>query len=85
MVAALLRVTGRTTIEAAAALGIHRNSLSDKIRGRRAFTEDDILTLAGYFDVPPGRLFEDPAELLGVQGTIKMNCGPIRPTLAVAA
>lgn len=53
-------------MQAAAHLGIHRNSLAEKIAGRRPFLEDEILALAAYFDIPPGRLFEDPAALLGV-------------------
>lgn len=86
MVAALLKVTGKTTLEGAALLGMHRNSLADKIAGRRAFTEDEIVTLAAYFDVPPGRLFEDPAALLGVSRA-QSRCieVPRRLTVAVAA
>ena len=64
MVAAMLRATGRTTTEAATILGVHRNSLAEKIAGRRPFTEEEIITLAGYFGVAPGQLFNDPVELL---------------------
>lgn len=45
--------------------GIHRNRLSEKIRGDRAFTERDILRLAEELGVSPGQLFDDPLKLLG--------------------
>ncbi len=86
MVAALIRVTGRTITDAAAHLGIHRNSLADKIAGRRPFTEDEILALAGFFEVTPAQLFEDPRQLLGVSPA-QSRCieVPRHLTLATAA
>jgi len=52
--------------DVAARLGIHRNRLTDKIAGRQAFRESEILAAAAFLGVPPGRLFDDPLELLGV-------------------
>lgn len=67
MVATLARAKGYPLGALAGAVGIHRNRLSDKIAGRVAFTEGDILRLAEALGVPPARLFEDPLELLGVR------------------
>lgn len=65
MVATLARARGESISKLALAVEIHRNRLADKIAGRRLFTEDEILALAAHFGVPPGRLFDDPLELLG--------------------
>lgn len=70
MVATLAKARGFTSSALAAEIGVHRNRLADKIAGRVPFTETDILKLAEVLDIPPGRLFEDPLELLGV--------GPVR-------
>jgi len=66
MVATLARAQGITYGELAIKVGIHRNRLGDKIAGRRAFREQEIIALADFFGVSPGHLFEDPRELLGV-------------------
>lgn len=66
MVATLARARGLTVTALAQAVGLHRNRLADKIAGRQSFTETDILVLADHLGVDPGRLFEDPLELLGV-------------------
>lgn len=66
MVATLARAKGISHSALAVAVNIHRNRLADKIAGRRSFTEQEILDLAAYFEVDPGRLFEDPMELLGI-------------------
>jgi transcriptional regulator with XRE-family HTH domain len=75
MVDLLARLEGVSLGDVAAALGIHPNTLTEKIRGRRAFTEDEIVILARLFGVPAGRFFEDPLQLLGVarQSPVKMN------------
>lgn len=64
MVATLARAKGVTLGQVADHLGIHRNRLTDKINGRMHFRESDIVALADYFDVPPGRLFGNPLALL---------------------
>jgi len=64
MVATLARAEGYTITQLAEKIGIHRNRLSDKIAGRMAFTEQDMLRLADALDVEPGRLFADPLALL---------------------
>lgn len=66
MIATLTRAHGLTRGQVAAALGVHPNRLADKIAGRQPFRESEILAAAELFRVPPGRLFEDPLELLGV-------------------
>lgn len=66
MVATLARAQGITYGDLAVKVGIHRNRLGDKIAGRRAFREQEIIALADFFGVSPGHLFEDPLELLGV-------------------
>jgi hypothetical protein len=68
MVATIARAKGIPLVTIAADLDIHRNRLADKIAGRHAFKEQDIVALADYLGVPVGRLFDDPAELLGVIG-----------------
>ena len=64
MVATLARARGVTIVDLAAALGMHRNRLADKIAGRRDWREHEILAVAAFFDVEPGRLFADPMVLL---------------------
>lgn len=64
MIAALARAKGVSMGELADVLGIHRNRLSDKIAGRHAFRESEILAAADYFGITPGRLFGDPVALL---------------------
>lgn len=64
MVATLARAKGVTLGEVAEVLGIHRNRLTDKINGRQHFRESDIVALADYFGIEPGRLFGDPLVLL---------------------
>lgn len=64
MVATLARARGMTTSDLALATGIHRNRLADKIAGRRAFTEGEIVGLADVLGVPPSKLFDDPLALL---------------------
>lgn len=66
MVGILVRARNETMGGVAQAIGMHRNRLADKIAGRRQFTEAEILALANHFGVEPGRLFDDPLELLGV-------------------
>lgn len=90
MVATLMRARGMTIGQLAEEVGIHRNRLGDKIAGRMAFREDDILALSNALGVPPGRLFDDPLELLGI--AVATSSGPAwipgtagQPTLALAA
>lgn len=64
MIATLARAHGLTRGQVAAAIGIHPNRLADKIAGRQAFREDEILAAAELFGVTPGRLFGDPVALL---------------------
>ena len=66
MVLTLARAMGVPTLRVAEVIGIHRNRLYDKVNGRIKFTEQEIIALAEFFGVPPGRLFEDPRDLLGV-------------------
>jgi transcriptional regulator with XRE-family HTH domain len=65
MVSALATAQRLSVKALAERAGIHRNRLYDKIAGRQAFTEQDILRLAAELNVPAGRLFEDPLQLLG--------------------
>lgn len=69
MVATLMRARGLTIGQLADEVGIHRNRLGDKIAGRMAFREEDILAVAEALGVKPGQLFDDPLELLGVTPT----------------
>lgn len=64
MIATLARAKGIPLGDVAQALGIHRNRLTDKMRGRQAFREDEIVAAARFFDVPVGRLFDNPVALL---------------------
>jgi transcriptional regulator with XRE-family HTH domain len=66
MVDVLTRVRRLTLGQLAEQLGIHPNSLRDKISGRRPFTEDEIIILAQTLGVSVGDLFADPAERLGI-------------------
>lgn len=75
MVATLCRARGVTSGALAADTGIHRNRLADKIAGRREFSESEIRRIADFFGIAPGRLFEDPLELLGI-GTATALKGP---------
>ena len=68
MVLALAKVANLSLGEVATHLDLHRNSLAEKVAGRRPFTEDEIVALAELFGVTPGRMFDDPAELLGISG-----------------
>lgn len=81
MVATLIRARNETVAAVAAATGIHRNRLADKIAGRRKFSEEEILTLASHFNISPGRLFEDPLELLGASPAVPGSArGLVRST-----
>lgn len=83
MVATLIRARNETITSVAAMTGIHRNRLADKIAGRRAFTEPEIIALASHFDIPPGRLFDDPLELLGVSPSVPESArGLVRSTFS---
>lgn len=87
MVATLARAKGVTLGEVAGVLGIHRNRLTDKINGRQHFRESDIVTLADYFGVDPGRLFGDPVALLtgGTSGPVWEQVTAGQADLALAA
>lgn len=68
MIATLARARGMSIAQLAGELGVHRNRLADKIAGRQPFKESEIVAAARFFGVPPGQLFQDPLELLGVSG-----------------
>jgi hypothetical protein len=74
MVATLAKAAGIAMGTVATALDMHRNTLAEKMAGRRPFTEDEIVVLAQLLGTTPGRLFEDPRELLGLR-TPKVNPG----------
>lgn len=74
MISTLARARGLTMGQVAEELGIHRNRLADKIAGRQPFRESEILAAAELFGVAPGRLFDDPLELLGVTGGSSSAC-----------
>lgn len=75
MVSALASAHGIQHIEMAAELGIHRNSLSEKVAGKRRFTDEEIVRLAEMLGVPPGRLFDDPVEMLGATEPRRRSSG----------
>lgn len=79
MVTTLARAQGVTLGEIADLLGVHRNALTAKLKGRRQFKEAEIIALAEFFGVSPGHLFEDPLELLGV-GVRKSGVGLLTST-----
>lgn len=81
MVATLARANGTSFSALALELGMHRNRLADKIAGRRPFQEGEILALAEFFGVPPGRLFDDPRQLLGITSELP----PSDPACVTAA
>jgi transcriptional regulator with XRE-family HTH domain len=85
MVVTLAKATGVTMATVAATLNMHRNTLAEKLAGRRPFTEDEIVLLARLFQVPPGRLFDDPLELLGATGRSGSAWIRSAPALAAAA
>jgi transcriptional regulator with XRE-family HTH domain len=66
MVGTLARAKGLSIGAFAAAMGMHRNRLTARITGRQEFSEREIRRAAKILGVTPGRLFEDPLELLGV-------------------
>lgn len=66
MVVTLARARRITLGQIAERIGVHRNSLTEKIAGRSPFTEDEIILMAEVLGVRPARLFEDPLELLGL-------------------
>lgn len=79
MASALMRVHGLSAGRVAGHLGLHRNTLYEKLAGRTAFYEEEIVALADLFRVPVGRLFDDPAELLGVSSISEDGSACIRP------
>lgn len=66
MVATLARAKGLSLGAFASAMGMHRNRLAARIAGRQEFSEREIRKAAEILGVTPGRLFEDPLELLGI-------------------
>lgn len=85
MVATLAKAQGLTYGDLAAKLGMHRNRLGDKIAGRRAFREQEIIALADFFGVSPGHLFEDPLVLLGIDPVRKSDQGLLTCTFNALA
>jgi len=53
-----------TQREVAAAMRVSEGALSDKLRGRRRFTLDDLDRLARYLGITLGQLLEPPALLV---------------------
>lgn len=74
MIAAIAAAKGVTHAELAELVGVHRNRFSDKLRGKAPFREAEIVTLAEFFGVNPGQLFQDPLELLGVSEGSSSAC-----------
>jgi plasmid maintenance system antidote protein VapI len=64
MVDVLIRAKKLQVGAVAAELGLHRNSFREKVRGDRAFTEDEIIILARVLGVTEGDLFADPLQRL---------------------
>ena len=55
-----------------AVLGLSQGPISERLSGSQAFTFDELITIAGFFDVPLSRLFEGvsgPSEQ-GISRTI---------------
>jgi lambda repressor-like predicted transcriptional regulator len=86
MVITLAKVKGVTLGELADHIGTHRNSLTEKVARRRPFDEDEIILAAEKLGVPPGKLFEDPYELLGIiERSRCTGASDNPPTLRIAA
>ena len=66
-VRALAAGTGLKNTELAPVLGIHRASVFPKLKGETSWKASEVATLARYFDVPVGNLFDG----LGVFGDAK--------------
>ena len=61
----LLTVRHETQETVAAALGLPRASLSNRLAGRTRWTSDDLDRLADHFGIDPAVLLMSPAEILG--------------------
>lgn len=57
-----LRVTGRSQQELADALGLTQPAISRRLRGTGHISQDELVAIAAFFEVPLGTFYKDMPE-----------------------
>ncbi len=64
VVRALLSMTGMSTLELGAALGLGRTAVYDRTQGRKPFTVAELVRMGSIFGVPPEAFLAGPTALI---------------------